>query len=202
MTKTKKNYAQVGQVVVLARTGDKNGAMGVIMDVDASSIRVEFKISPQGIPYPEGRNTTRYALTALAPKALDIMDVVPELNRAYAFVFPLENAPDIVTLVEATRKQAEMETAAIQTGFYMIAGVHGDIRYDLSARSCPSQPPVKKYLDKDEAISDAEDMCAKYDNSYVVLAVAAVCRPKSVKEVKADVITEVVNAQGLLEAKK
>lgn len=200
MTKTKKNFAVEGQVVVLGRAGDKHGAVGVIIAVDKSSIRVEFKISPQGIPYKTGK-TTRYALTALAPKALDILDVVPELNRAYAFVFPLENAPDVTDLVEAHRQQAEMEQNAIQTGFYMIAGVHSDIRYDLSARSCPSQPPVKKYLDREEAISDAEDMCAQYDNSYVVLAVAAVCRPKSAKEVKSEVITEVVNSQGILEAK-
>ena len=162
---------------------------------------MEFKISPQGIPYKDGK-TTRYALTALAPKALDILDVVPELNRAYAFVFPLDNAPDIVKLVEAHKNQAEMEQEAIQTGFYMIAGVHGDIRYDLSARSCPTQPPVKKYLDMEEAISDAEDMAANYNNSYAVLAVAAVCRPKSAKEVKNEVITEVRNSAGLLEVKK
>lgn len=199
--KAKVNYAKEGQVVVLGRAGDKHGAVGVIIEATASSIRVEFKISPQGIPYKDGK-TTRYALTALAPKALDILDVVPELNRAYAFVFPLDNAPDIVKLVEAHKNQAEMEQEAIQTGFYMIAGVHGDIRYDLSARSCPTQPPVKKYLDMDEAISDAEDMAANYNNSYAVLAVAAVCRPKSAKEVKAEVITEVRNAAGLLEAKK
>lgn len=201
MTKTKKNYATEGQVVVLGRAGDKHGAVGVIIAVDKSSIRVEFKISPQGIPYKQGK-TTRYALTALAPKALDILDVVPELNRAYAFVFPLENAPDVTDLVEAHRQQAELEKNAIQTGFFMIAGVHGDIRYDLNARSCPSQPPVKKYLDQEEAISDAEEMCANYNNSYVVLAVAAVVRPKSAEEVKAEVVTEVVNSQGLLEAKK
>lgn len=186
MTK-KVNYLKVGQAVINAKVGDANGAVGVIESVGDSSFRVAWKLSPQGIPYMENK-TSRFALSALAPKQLEILDPVPETRRGFAFLYPLELHCDIEKMVEAHRLDAERQLTAVQTDFYLIAGVHEDVRFDLSARSCPTQPPVKKYVDEDEAINDAQEMAAKYGNAYVVLGVTAVIKPKAMEEVKQDVV--------------
>jgi len=186
MTK-KANYLQVGQTVINAKEGDRNGAVGVISDIGPSSFRVIWKLSPQGVPYPDDK-TSRFALTALAPSSLDMLDAVPQVRRGFAFLFPLELNCDIDKMVEAHRVDTERQEKAIQTDFYLIAGVHTGIRYDLSARSCPTQPPVKKYLDEEEAISDAQEMAAQYGNAYVVLGVTSIIKPKEMAEIKRDVV--------------
>jgi len=187
MPKSKQNYLKKGQAVINGKSGDRNGAIGVIEDVGTSSFRVAWKLSPQGIPYPEDK-TSRFALTAMAPKLLDVLDPVPETRRGFAFLFPLEMECDVNTMVEAHRIDALQQKMAVQTDFYMIAGVHDDIRYNIHDRSCPTQPPLKKYVDEDEAISDAQDMAAKYGNSYVVLGVTTIVAPKSAEQVKHDVV--------------
>jgi len=183
----KLNHLKEGQVVVNAKAGDRHGAIGVIQEVGTSSFRVVWKLSPHGVPYPEDK-TSRFLLTALAPKLLDMLDPVPETRRGFAFLYPLEMQCDIDKMVEAHRIDAERETLAVQNDFFMIAGVHQDLRYNINARSCPEQPPLKKYLDEDEAISDAQDMAAKYGNSYVVLGVTTIIAPKSMEQVKQDVV--------------
>lgn len=187
MAKNKENYLKVGQAVINGKMGDRNGAIGVISEVGPSSFRVTWKLSPEGVPYPEDK-TSRFALTALAPKLLDVLDPVPETRRGFAFLFALEMNCDIEQMVEAHRVDAERQTKAVQIDFFMIAGVHNDIRYDIHARSCPEQPPLKKYLDEDEAISDAQEMAAKYGNSYVVLGVTTIVAPKTAEQVKQDVV--------------
>lgn len=183
----KVNLLKKGQVVINGKCGDRNGAIGVIADVGVSSFQVVWKMSPQGVPYPEDKKS-RFALTALAPKQIDVLDPVPETRRGFAFLFPLEMNCDIEKMVEAHRIDAERQLHAVQTDFYMIAGVHEDIRYDLHARSCPEQPPIKKYMDEDEAIDDAREMAAKYGNSYVVLGVTTVIAPRSQEQIKQDVV--------------
>ena len=73
----KQSHLVEGQVVVNAKAGDRHGAIGVIKEVGTSSFRVCWKLSPHGVPYPEDK-TSRFALTALAPKLLDMLDPVPE----------------------------------------------------------------------------------------------------------------------------
>jgi len=183
----KETLLKKGQAVINGKQGDRNGAIGVIEEVGTSSFRVAWKLSPQGVPYPADK-TSRFALTALAPKQLDILDPIPETRRGFAFLFPLEMQCDIDKMVEAHRQDAEREQLAVQNDFFMIAGVHDDMRYNIHDRSCPTQPPLKKYLDEDEAISDAQDMAAKYGNSYVVLGVTTIVAPKSAEQIKHDVV--------------
>lgn len=195
---TTNEFFNVGQPVVYAKTGDKNGCVGVITEASTKVLRIAWKLSAAGIPFPEDRSG-RYMPSALAPKSLDVLEAVPQIGRGFAFIFPLEGILDVEAMVEEHRKSAELEKNAVQTGFFMIGGVHGDIRYDINARSCPSAPPCKKYLEYDDALADAKEMAGEYGNSYVVLGVAAVVRPKTAPEIKH--VVEVTENQVLLEKK-
>lgn len=200
MNKKTENFLKEGQPVVYCKKGDRTGALGVIKTVDVSAFRVEWLLSPEGVPYPEAKSA-RYAHTALAPKELDVLSAIPETGRGFAFIYPIELSCDITKMVEAHRITAEAEQKAVQVDFYMIGGVHSNIRYDINARNCPEAPPLKKYLDEEEAISDASEMAAKHNQTYVVMGVTAVVKPKSLEEVKPEV-TIARRSDNLLEQKQ
>lgn len=195
-----KDVLVVGQPIINAKDGSRNGSVGVIKAVDEKSFRVEWLLSPEGVPFDSGKSS-RFSLLAMAPKYMDILDPVPCTRRGFAFIYPLTGMEDVEKMVEAHRIDAENQSMAIQTGFWMIGGVHKDTHYNINDRSCPTQPPVKKYLDKEEALSDAAEMAHEYNQAYVVLEVAAIVRPKSTPEIKHEVEILGRDGQPLLESK-
>lgn len=187
MGKKKNELLKVGMPVVCARES-RHGAIGLVCDVRENGFRVEWVLSPDGVPYSEAdTRTSRYALTALAPRALDVLDDVPVRKQGFAFLFPLEGIADVGAMIEAHRIDAMQSKLDVTENFHMIAGVHGDRRYKANLSGCPEAPPLKKYLGDEgfnEAVEDAQDMAAKYGNRYVVLSVSAVIGAPETEEVR------------------
>lgn len=189
-----------GQPVIMAKDGNRCGSVGVISEVLAGGFRVEWLLSPEGVPFSTSKSA-RYGTSALAPKVLDVLDDVPSVRRGFAFIYPLIGITDVKTMVEAHRADAEAQTKAVQTDFYMIGGVHGENTYYRNEQGTPKQPPLKKFLDRDEAIDVAAEMAAKYNQSFVVLGVTAVVAPKTVPEIKQDVVVTDISTHRQLENK-
>ena len=111
------DYMKVGQPVVMAKTGNRCGSVGVIVAASDSGFRVDWMLSSEGVPFDTSKQA-RYAAVAMAPKLLDVLDPVPQTGRGFAFIYPLEGIPDVKKMVEAHRKDAEMQSKAVQTNFF------------------------------------------------------------------------------------
>lgn len=176
--------------VILARPGDTHGSTGIITKIidSTETVVIQWLLTPSGVPYERNRQST-YSFSAVSPKLLDVTDPIPRINRPYAFIFPLQGCGDIEKMVERHRINAKREREAIETNFFMIAAVHPEQSYDVTIRNDSRQPPLKKYVDFDEAVAIAEEMASKYEKSFVVLGVAAVVKPKSLVETATEVET-------------